>query len=200
MFDNADGSISFSVDSSRELKKAFRYYNYVREFYGYLLDSIGWTLEPEDSNFNPATAPAEKIFPPEVDEIFPTSEQIAVDKCTRAITAYERMIEIVLAWTVEKYEEEKSKREWGLQDPEKFALTSIAEMLFMPTIWYEFDERSQKALAKLGDDAQSAVMMMEPLMLEDAIGKIFAEQRKCLEDFLPRKLEELKNLLAERGI
>ena len=106
------------------------------------------------------------------------------------------MIEIVTAWSVEKYEEEKGKREWGLQDPEKFALTSIAEILFMPAIWYEFDERSQKELAKLGDDAQSAVMLMEPLMLEDAIGGIFVRQKSCLEKFLPRKLEELKNLRA----
>ena len=196
MTESKNTTINFTVKAAKELEKAFRYYNYVREFYGYLLDSIGWTLEPEDSSFNPATAPAEKVFLPGVDEKIATSEQVAADKCARAIAAYERMIEIVTAWSVEKYEEEKGKREWGLQDPEKFALTSIAEILFMPAIWYEFDERSQKELAKLGDDAQSAVMLMEPLMLEDAIGGIFVRQKSCLEKFLPRKLEELKNLRA----
>lgn len=196
MTESKNTTINFTVKAAKELEKAFRYYNYVREFYGYLLDSIGWTLEPEDSSFNPATAPAEKVFLPGVDEKLATSEQVAADKCARAIAAYERMIEIVTAWSVEKYEEEKGKREWGLQDPEKFALTSIAEILFMPAIWYEFDERSQKELAKLGDDAQSAVMLMEPLMLEDAIGGIFVRQKSCLEKFLPRKLEELKNLRA----
>lgn len=196
MTESKNATINFTVKAAKELEKAFRYYNYVREFYGYLLDSIAWTLEPEDSSFNPATAPAEKLFPPGVDEKLATSEQFAADKCARAIAAYERMIEIVTAWSVEKYEEEKGKREWGLQDPEKFALTSIAEMLFIHTIWYEFDERSQKELAKLGDDAQSAVMLMEPLMLEDAIGEIFVRQKSCLEKFLPRKLEELKNLRA----
>ena len=126
-----------------------------REFYGYLLDSIGWTFELEDSNFDPATAPAEKAFPSGVAEKLATSEQVAADKCARAIAAYERMIEIVSAWSVEKYEQEKSKREWGLQDPEKFALTCIADMFYRPSIWREFDESSQRELVKLGDDAQS---------------------------------------------
>ena len=99
-----NATISFAVKAATELKKAFHYYNYIREFYGYMLDSIGWTLEPEDSSFDPATAPAEKIFPPRVDEKLVTSKQVAVDKCTRAIAAYERMIEIVSAWSVEKYE------------------------------------------------------------------------------------------------
>jgi hypothetical protein len=191
--------IGNAVKATREQQKAFRYYNYVREFYGYLLDSIGWSLEPEDASFNPATASAEKVFTPGVDEKIATSKEVAADKCARAIAAYERMIEVVTAWSVEKYEQEKEKREWGLQDPEKFALTSIAEMLLMPAIWYEFDVRSQKELAKLGDDAQSDVMLMDALSLEDHISKLFAKQKGCLDEFLPRKLEELKKLQAEAG-
>lgn len=187
MFDSVDDSVSFSLCSRKELDKAFRYYNYIREFYGYLLDSIGWSLEPEDASFNPATAPAEKVFAP------------IENKLDAAIAAYERMIEIVTAWSVEKYEQEKEKREWGLQDPEKFALTSIAEMLLMPAIWYEFDVRSQKELAKFGDDAQSDVMLMDALSLEDHIFKLFVKQKGCLDEFLPRKLEELKKLQAEAG-
>ena len=199
MTESKNATISFATKAAKELQKAFRYYNYVREFYGYLLDSIGWTLEPEDTSFNPAMAPAEKAFPPGVDEKIATSKEIAADKCARAIAAYERMIEIVSAWSVEKYEQEKEKREWGLQDPEKFALTSIAEMLLMPAIWHEFDARSQKELAKLGDDAQSDVMLMEPLMLEDHISKLFAKQKGCLEEFLSQKLEELKGLFFPSG-
>lgn len=190
-------TISNAVKAANEQQKAFRYYNYIREFYGYLLDSIGWTLEPEDTSFNPATAPAEKVFPATIDEKITSSEQVAADKVARAIQAYERMIEIISAWSVEKYEQEKDKREWGLQDPEKFALTSIADMLLMPAIWYEFDKSSQKVLAKLANDAQSDVMLMEPLLLEDHISKLFVKQRGRLEDFLPQKLEELKNLLAK---
>lgn len=196
MAEGQNEKIGNAVKATKELQKAFRYYNYVREFYGYLLDSIGWTLEPEDSSFNPATAPAETVFATAIDEKTATSEQAAADKVARAIAAYERMLEIVTAWSVEKYEQEKGKREWGLQDPEKFALTSIAEMLFKPLIWFEFDESSQKTLARYADDAQSAVMLMEPLMLEDAIGKIFAEQKKCLEKFLPGKIEKLMGLYA----
>lgn len=150
-------TISNAVKAANEQQKAFRYYNYIREFYGYLLDSIGWTLEPEDTSFNPATAPAEKVFPATIDEKNTSSGQVAIDKVKRAIQAYERMIEIISAWSVEKYEQEKDKREWGLQDPEKFALTSIADMLLMPAIWYEFDKSSQKVLAKLANDAQSDV-------------------------------------------
>lgn len=193
-------TISNAVKATNELQKAFRYYNYIREFYGYLLDSIGWTLEPEDTSFNPATAPAEKVFPATIDEKITSSEQVAADKVARAIQAYERMIEIVSAWSVEKYEQEKGKREWGLQDPEKFALTSIAEMLLMPTIWYEFDEFSQKVLSKLANDAQSDVMLMEPLPLEDHISDIFKRQKACLEEFLPKRLEYLKELQAKIGL
>lgn len=197
MTEEQNEKIGNAVKTTNEVKYAFRYYNYVREFYGYLLDSIGWTLEPEDTNFDPATAPAEKVFASTIDEKTATSEQVAADKCARAIAAYERMLEIISAWSVEKYEQEKGKREWGLQDPEKFALTSIAELLFMPSIWHKFDEHSENALKKLADDAQSAVMLMEPLMLEDAIGKIFTKQKKCLEKFLPEKLKELKELQAK---
>lgn len=193
-------TIGNAVKATNELQKAFRYYNYVREFYGYLLDSIGFCLEPEDNSFDPSTAPAEKVFPPAVDEKIADSNQIAVDKMDRVILAYERMIEIVSMLSVEDYEREKKNREWGLQDPEKFALTSIAEMLFMPALWREFDEPSQDVLCKLADDAQSNVMLMEPLSLEDRISEIFIRQKTCLEEFLPKKLENVKKLRVEMEV
>jgi len=180
---------------TKELQKAFRYYNYIREFYGYLLDSIGFSLEPENVSFDPATAPAEKEFPPAVDEKSASQEQVIADKVNRITCAYERMIEIVSSLSVEEYEQERNHREWGLQDAEKFALTSIAEMLLMPSIWCEFDEHSQKVLAKLADEAQSDVALMDALSLENHISKIFVEQKKCLEEFLPKKLEELMNFV-----
>jgi hypothetical protein len=40
-------------------------------------------------------------------------------------------------------------------------------------------------------------MLMEPLSLESAIHKIFAEQRECLEKFLPLKIGELKKFTAK---
>ena len=192
-------AICNAVKAADRIKYAFRYYNYIREFYGYLLDSIGFSLEPDNCNFDPAAAPAEKVFPPTVDEKTASSEQVASDRMNRAIRAFERMIEIVSTLNVEEYEQERKNREWGLQDPEKFALTSIAEMLFVPSMWFRFSDQSQDVLCKLANEAQSDVMLMDALSLDEHISKIFVEQKKCLETFLPQQLDELRKLKAEMG-
>ncbi|SIN91283.1 hypothetical protein [Fibrobacter sp. UWB11] len=183
--------------AEEEMNKAFRYYNYVREFYGYLCDSLDLVFEDDCCEFDPAYAPAEKEFPPAegIDENS-TAKAIALDKMARAIRAYETMRTIVAV--LDKDGVEKSANNRGMmQDPHKFALTSIGEYFPTTTLWREFEEPAQKRLGKYADDAQSAIMLMEPLSLESAIHNIFAEQKECLEKFLPQKIEELKKLQAE---
>ncbi len=171
----------FEAFAKEELNKAFRYYNYVREFYGYLFDSLDLVFEDDYNEFDPAYAPAEKEFPPAE----------GVDELSRAIRAYETMQTIVAI--LDKDSVEKAARNRGmLQDTHKFALTSIGEYFPTTTLWREFEEPAQKLLAKYADDAHSAIMLMEPLSLESAIHKIFTEQKECLEKFLPQKIEELK--------
>ncbi len=183
--------------AEEEMNKAFRYYNYVREFYGYLCDSLDLVFEDDCCEFDPAYAPAEKEFPfaEGIDENS-TAKAIALDKMVRAIRAYETMQTIVAL--LDKDGVEKAANNRGMmQDPHKFALTSIGEYFPTTTLWREFEEPAQKRLGKYADDAQSAIMLMEPLSLESAIHNIFAEQKECLEKFLPQKIEELKKLQAE---
>jgi hypothetical protein len=183
--------------AEEEMNKAFRYYNYVREFYGYLCDSLDLVFEDDCCEFDPAYAPAEKEFPfaEGIDENS-TAKAIAFDKMVRAIRAYETMQTIVAV--LDKDGVEKAANNRGMmQDPHKFALTSIGEYFPTTTLWREFEEPAQKRLGKYADDAQSAIMLMEPLSLESAIHKIFAEQKECLEKFLPQKIEELKKVQSK---
>lgn len=187
----------FEAFAKEELNKAFRYYNYVREFYGYLFDSLDLIFEDDCNEFDPAHAPAEKEFPPadEIDENS-TEKAIALDKMVRTIRAYETMQTIVEI--LDEDGVEKAAQERGMvQDSHKFALTSIGEYFPTTTLWREFEEPAQKLLAKYADDAHSAIMLMEPLSLESAIHKIFTEQKECLEKFLPQKIEELKKIVAK---
>ena len=173
----------FEALAEEEMNKAFRYYNYVREFYGYLCDSLDLIFEDDCDEFDPAYAPAEKEFAP--------AER--VDELSRAIRAYETMQTIIAILDMDGVEKIAQVRGM-LQDTHKFALTSIAEYFPTSSLWREFDEYAQKQLDKYANDAQSAVMLMEPLSLESAIHKIFAEQKECLEKFLPKKIEALKML------
>lgn len=191
-------SIGNAMKATKELQKAFRYYNYVREFYGHLMDSIGLNLEPESKSFDPATAPAEKEFPPTVDEKNSLPSLVSLDKVNCAIRAYERMIKIVAALSNEDYET-GVKACAILHDSEKLSLTFIAEVLLVPSLWREFDEHSQDTLHELADETRGFVILEELQMLEESIGNIFKRQKACLEEFLPRKLEELKKLHAEIG-
>ncbi|ACX74757.1 replicative DNA helicase ATP-binding domain protein [Fibrobacter succinogenes subsp. succinogenes S85] len=188
---------SFESLAENEINKAFRYYNYVREFYGYLCDSLDLVFEDDCCEFDPAYAPAEKEFPPTdgIDENS-TDKAKALDKMTRAIRAYETMQTIVGAFDKECVE--KSAKNCGmLQDTHKFALTSIAQWFPKPSIWREFDDSAQKQLDEYSGNAQCAALLLEPLSLEDAIHKIFVKQKKCLEKFLPQKINNLKKLQAE---
>ena len=187
----------FESLAKEELNKAFRYYNYVREFYGYLFDSLDLVFEDDCDEFDPAYAPAEKEFPPAdgIDENS-TEKAIALDKMVRTIRAYETMqtiVEILDEDGVEKAAQERGM----MQDSHKYALTSIGEYFPTTTLWREFEEPAQKLLGKYADDAHSAIMLMEPLSLESAIHKIFTEQKECLEKFLPQKIEELKKIVAK---
>ena len=187
----------YEAFAKEEMNKAFRYYNYVREFHGYLCDSLDFVFEDGCNEFDPAYAPAEKEFPPAggIDGNS-SAKTIALDKMTRAIRAYETMQTIIAV--LEKEDVENVAENYGMmQDNHKFALTSIAEWFPTPSIWREFDESAQKQLNKYAGDAQSAVLLMEPLSLESAIHKIFAEQKKSLEKFLPLKIGELKKMQAE---
>lgn len=182
MFEDEKG-FSFDTLAEKEMSKAFRYYNYVREFYGYLCDSLDLVFEEGCDEFDPAFAPAEKKFPP----------ADGVDEMIRAVRAYEAMQEIV--GILDEEGVEKAAQERGMmQDSHKFALTSIAEYFPTTSLWREFDEHAQKQLAKYANDAQSAVLLMSPLSLESAIHKIFAEQKKCLEKFLPQKIDKLRHV------
>ena len=190
MFEDEKG-FSYKTLAEMEMSKAFRYYNYVREFYGYLCDSLDLVFEEGCDEFDPAYAPAEKEFPPAegLDEM-----AVTLDNMARAIQAYEAMQEIV--GILDEEGVAKAVQERGMmQDSHKFALTSIAEYFPTTSLWREFDEHAQKQLDKYANDAQSAVALMEPLSLESAIHKIFVEQKDCLEKFLPQKIEELKGLL-----
>ncbi|MBO4435905.1 MAG: hypothetical protein J5791_03345 [Fibrobacter sp.] len=183
--------------AEKEMSKAFRYYNYVREFYGYLCDSLDLVFEEGCDEFDPAHAPAEKEFLPAngINENSPAKAKL-VDQVTRAIHAYTTMRTMIAVLDEQRIE--KAEQERGiLQDPHKFALTSIAEYFPTSSLWHEFDERAQKQLDKYANDAQSAVLLMDPLSLESAIHKIFAEQKACLERFLPEKVKELENLRNE---
>lgn len=195
---NEDKMISnFEALAKEEMNKAFRYYNYVREFYGYLFDSLDLVFEDDCDEFDPAYAPAEKEFPPAdgIDENS-TEKAIALDKMVRTIRAYETMQTIVEI--LDEDGVEKAAQERGMvQDSHKFALTSIGEYFPTTTLWREFEEPAQKLLAKYADDAHSAIMLMEPLSLESAIHKIFTEQKECFEKFLPQKIEELKKIVAK---
>ena len=182
MFEDEKG-FSFDTLAEKEMNKAFRYYNYVREFYGYLCDSLDLFFEEGCDEFDPAFAPAEKEFPPAE----------GVDEMARAIHAYETLQTMVKILDEDIIEEAVQERGM-LQDSHKFALTSIAEYFPTTSLWREFEEHAQKQLDKYANDAQSAVALMEPLSLESAIHKIFAEQKECLERFLPQKIEELKKL------
>ena len=177
---------SFGALVKEEMNKAFRYYNYVREFYGYLCDSLDLVFEDDCDEFDPAYAPAEKEIPPAE----------GVDEMSRAIRAYET-IQMIIA-ILDKDGVEKATQNRGmLQDTHKFALTSIGEYFPTTTLWREFEEPAQKQLGKYADDAHSAIMLMEPLSLESAIHKIFLEQKECLEKFLPQKIEELKKVQSK---
>ena len=182
MFEDEKG-FSYKTLAEKEMNKAFRYYNYVREFYGYLCDSLDLFFEEGCDEFDPAFAPAEKEFPPAE----------GVDEMARAIHAYETLQTMVKILDEDIIEEAVQERGM-LQDSHKFALTSIAEYFPTTSLWREFEEHAQKQLDKYANDAQSAVALMEPLSLESAIHKIFAEQKECLERFLPQKIEELKKL------
>ena len=185
MFEDEKG-FSYKTLAEKEMSKAFRYYNYVREFYGYLCDSLDLVFEEGCDEFDPAFAPAEKEFPPAE----------GVDEMARAIHAYEAMQEIV--GILDEEGVEKAAQERGMmQDSHKFALTSIAEYFPTTSLWREFDESAQKQLDKYANDAQSAVALMEPLSLESAIHNIFEKQAECLEKFLPQKIDELKKLLPK---
>ena len=103
-----------------EMKKAFRYYNYVREFYGYLFDSLDLVFEEDCYDFDPAYAPAEKEFPPAegIDENSSAKEKI-LDKVSRTIRAYETMLSIVEILD-KKHIDEAVQERGMLQDPHKF--------------------------------------------------------------------------------
>jgi len=188
---------SIEALTEEEMNKAFRYYNYVREFYGYLCDSLDLVFEDNCDEFDPAYAPAEKEFPPaEGIDGNSTAKAKTIDEMSRAIRAYETMQTIIAI--LDKDGVEKAAQNRGmLQDTHKFALTSIAEWFSIPDIWHEFDDYAYGQLYKYANDAQSAVSLMEPLPLESAIHKIFAAQKECLEKFLPQKIETLKKLKAE---
>jgi len=188
---------SFESLAENEINKAFRYYNYVREFYGYLCDSLDLVFEDDCNEFDPAYAPAEKEFPPAegIDESS-TDKAKSLDKMTRAIRAYGTMQTIVGAFDKDCIEN-AAKNRGMLQDTHKFALTSIAQWFPNPSIWREFDEPAQKQLNEYSGNAQCAALLLEPLSLEDAIHKIFVKQKKCLEKFLLQKIDNLKKLQAE---
>ncbi len=188
---------SFESLAENAINKAFRYYNYVREFYGYLCDSLDLVFEDDCNEFDPAYAPAEKEFPSAdgIDESS-TDKAKSLDKMTRAIRAYETMQTIVGAFDKDCIEK-AAKNRGMLQDTHKFALTSIAQWFPNPSIWREFDEPAQKQLNEYSGNAQCAALLLEPLSLEDAIHKIFVKQKKCLEKFLPQKIDNLKKLQVE---
>lgn len=189
MFEDEKG-FSYKTLAEKEMNKAFRYYNYVREFYGYLCDSLDLVFEEGCDEFDPAFAPAEKKFPAAegVDEM-----AVILDNMARAVRAYEGMLEIV--GILDEEGVEKAAQERGMmQDSHKFALTSIAEYFPTTSLWREFDESAQKQLDKYANDAHSAVLLMSPLSLENAIHNIFVKQAECLEKFLPQKIDELKKL------
>ena len=195
MFEDEKG-FSYKTLAEMEMSKAFRYYNYVREFYGYLCDSLDLVFEEGCDEFDPAYAPAEKEFPPAEGVDDSSTNVVALNNIARAVRAYEAMQEIV--GILDEEGVEKAAQERGMmQDSHKFALTSIAEYFPTTSLWREFDEHAQKQLDKYANDAQSAVALMEPLSLESAIHKIFAEQKDCLEKFLPQKIDELKKLLPK---
>ncbi|SHJ52690.1 hypothetical protein [Fibrobacter sp. UWP2] len=184
---------SFVALTEEEMNKAFRYYNYVREFYGYLCDSLDLVFEDGCDEFDPAYAPAEKEFSETEGLDKSNPRAVANDKLSRAIAAYERMQEIVDLIDEAKCKEMEDRR-GILQDTHKIALTSIAEWFPSSSLWREFGEASQKWLEKYADEAQGDMRIMEAGMLEDDIRRVFALQKECLEKFLPEKIQELKSL------
>ena len=187
----------FEALTEEEMNKAFRYYNYVREFYGYLCDSLDLVFEDGCDEFDPAYAPAEKEFPPAegIDENSAAKAK-TIDEMSRTVRAYETMQSIIAILDMDGVEKAAQARGM-MQDTHKFALTSIAEWFPIPGIWHEFDDYAYGQLYNYANDAQSAVSLMEPLSLESAIHKVFAEQKECLEKFLPQKIENLKRLRSE---
>ena len=188
---------SIEALTEEEMNKAFRYYNYVREFYGYLCDSLDLVFEDGCDEFDPAYAPAEKEFPPAegIDENSAAKAK-TIDEMSRTVRAYETMQSIIAILDMDGVEKAAQVRGM-MQDTHKFALTSIAEWFPIPGIWHEFDDYAYGQLYNYANDAQSAVSLMEPLALESAIHKIFVEQKDCLEKFLPQKIDELKKLLPK---
>ena len=192
MFEDEKG-FSYKTLAEMEMSKAFRYYNYVREFYGYLCDSLDLVFEEGCDEFDPAFAPAEKEFPPAAVGDDSSANAVTLDNMARAVRAYEAMQEIVKQFDEDVIGDTAELRGM-MQDSHKFALTSIAEYFPTTSLWREFDESAQKQLDKYANDAQSAVALMEPLSLESAIHKIFLEQKDCLENFLPQKIEKLRHV------
>ena len=177
---------NFRAMAEEEMNKAFRYYNYVRELYGYLCDSLDLVFEDECDEFDTSYAPAENEFPPAE----------GVDELSRAIHAYEAMLSIIAI--LDKDGVEKAAQVRGMmQDTHKFALTSIAEWFPTTSLWREFDMYSNNQLNKYANDAQSAVALMDSLLLEDSVHKIFEKQKDCLEKFLPKKIDALKKLRSK---
>jgi hypothetical protein len=195
MFEDEKG-FSYKTLAEMEMSKAFRYYNYVREFYGYLCDSLDLVFEEGCDEFDPAYAPAEKEFPPAEGVDDSSANAVTLDNMARAVRAYEGMLEIVGILDEEGVENAAQERGM-MQDSHKFALTSIAEYFPTTSLWREFDESAQKQLDKYANDAQSAVLLMSPLSLENVIHNIFVKQAECLEKFLPQKIDELKKLLPK---
>ena len=93
--------------AAAEMAKAFRYYNYVREFYGYLCDSLDLVFEDDCNEFDPAYAPAEKEFQPTdgIDENS-TARALALDKMARAIPCALRARKGLL-WLKHEFKSEK---------------------------------------------------------------------------------------------
>ena len=188
---------NFRAMAEEEMNKAFRYYNYVREFYGYLCDSLDLVFEDDCDEFDPSYAPAEKEFAPaEGNDDSLTPKAKLFNKMSRAICAYETMQSIIVILDMDGVEEAAQKRGM-MQDTHKFALTSIAEWFPTTSLWREFDMYSNNQLNKYANDAQSAVALMDSLLLEDSVHKIFEKQKDCLEKFLPKKIDALKKLRSK---
>lgn len=162
-----------------ELVKACGYYNYVKEFYDLLLTSVCLVFEKEylEGKAN--------------------VEQEIREKMAQTIEFYELIKEMVFGFNEVHYERAKNDRSC-FDVSETLSLSEIAETVTCNvSLWKEFDESSQKCLEYYGWEAWSNVLSMQPLSVEDRVETIFLEQKECLEKFLPKKLEELKELQKE---
>ena len=192
-----DGFLEDSETMSfNEMDKAFYYYDYVREFYGYLCNSLDLAFEDGCDRFDPDYAPAAEKFPSaEGVGGYSNAKEKTLDSMSRAIRAYETMQTIV--GKLDKETVDKAVGDRGMmQDIHKQALTCIAELFPKPRIWDEFDSSAQTVLYC---DALDTILQMksEPSSLESAIHRIFVVQKECLEKFLPKKIELLKRIQAE---